>query len=592
MPYRLVAFGGLSLCDAESNRKIAVPRKALALMAVLAVLGRKPYARESLVALLWPDGGDAGRAALKQSIYELRQALRSSGLIVGAAELALDPTEVGSDVAELEAAVEAGNWSRVAELHTGPFLEGFHVKGSPEFEHWVDTHRARYDAHFREAVESLAGSAAARGDVAASVTLWRRLAAHDPLNGRVAVRLLQALAASGDPAGALTHYQVHTRLLRHQLDVPPDAEVVAAAEAIRAQLSAGAGQRPRVSHPPTDETHVRAGGRARTWMTARVMWTAAATVAVLAAAFASTSLRRSDARVVASLILPPNAAMRVTVDSHLDKVYVDGGASFDAALAVIDGRTFTTRVLPHGAGVAVDPVTHWYWSGDARARAIVVRNGRTDAEIGRIAVSGCPHAFALTGVRVWIAQQCEDHLSVVDSRDRHLIHDAAVRTMSRQEVGGAKGMGEVFVNPNTGIAYFSKDGIPQRMDPNGWQMRETPRFEGPVIAVNEAANRLYVRIDRGLRVIDGASEQLLSDVELPGTPARAAIGFGGRRVYVAITAGLAVLDGDANRLLSVVSLGNGFAADGVAIDVARNRAYVSGNDETGTRMLKVVSLDN
>lgn len=584
MPLRLIGFGELTLRQLESGKQPAVPRKGLALMAILAASGSKPVSRERMVALLWPESGDSARQALKQTIYELRQTLRNAAVIVGTSELSLDPVLISSDVAELESANTASDDERVVGLYRGAFLDGFHVRDSVEFDHWADAKRAYYASVFRESLERLAGDASRRGDRGTAVDLWRRLAAHDRLSARVAVGLIESLAASGDIAGALAHYQTYRTTLHEQLEMAPEPIVAAAVERIRSRGTSAQPGPPTLPHPALNES---AGARprmpARRWILLTVV--ACVVVAVIVGAV----LRDGRARVLSSVSLPARA-YRVTVDPHIGKVYVDGGASFDAALSVVEEQADTLRVVPHGAGSAVDPVTHWYWSGDYGGRFVVVRNGRTDAEIARVPVPGCPHAFAIAGEHVWVAQQCDDHISVIDSRERRVIRHIPISTLSREEVGGAKGMGEIFVNRNTKVAYFSKDGIPHRLDPAKWEMRETHGFDGPVIAINESTNRLYVQIEHGLRIMDGASEKMIGQVLLPSTPSRAAVGFGGREVYVTTSAGLVALDGQTQRVLYVLPLGEGFVADAVTVDVARNRAYVAGNERSGARSLKIVAL--
>src|SRR5687767_7002246 len=139
MPFRLVALGELSLYASDQGRKLAVPRKGLALMAVLASAGARGVPREKVAALLWPESEDSGRGALKQTIYELRQTLGNHSVVIGTVELTLEATEINSDVGDLESAHAAGEWTRVVELYTGPFLDRFHVRGSAEFDHWVDS---------------------------------------------------------------------------------------------------------------------------------------------------------------------------------------------------------------------------------------------------------------------------------------------------------------------------------------------------------------------------------------------------------------------------------------------------------------------
>ena len=600
MTFRLVALGELSLYASDPGRKLAVPRKGLALMAVLASAGARGVSREKVASLLWPDSEDAGRGALKQTIYELRQTLGNHSVVAGTAELALDPTEISSDVGDLESAHAGEQWTRVVQLHTGPFLDRFHVRGSAEFDHWVDSRRLRYSEMYRNALEKSARASAATGDHQTATTLWRRLAAEDPLNSRAALGLIEALAIAGDPAGALTHYRVHEQLLREELGTQPDAALKTAVERIRAGV-AGPTREANGSVAPADsraaekpampEAGIAPPSRSEPLRekTIRRLWLPVVLLLLTAGALAAAWSERSPASMLASIPLPANSS-RVLVDPHLNRIYVDAGASYDHSLTVVDGETKTAARLPYGAGAAIDPLTQWLWSGDYGGRFVVVRNNRSNAELGRIPVPGCPHTFAIDGRRAWVAQQCDDHITVIDNRTRAVIRHIPVPTLSRDEVSGAKGMGEIFVNRTTGIVYFWKDMIPHRLDPATWEMRETSDIDGPIFAVNEPTNQLYARIDNGLQVIDGATEKVVAHVKLPATPARVAIGFGGRRVYVATPQGLSVLDGRTHRVLWTMSFEDDFTPYGLAADDGRDRVYVLGTAADGRQSLKILRL--
>src|SRR5437660_10894359 len=74
-------------------------RKAIALVAYLA-LARRPAAREEVAALLWPESDHTrGRAALRRTLSSLQSALDGRGLVVEGDTLALEQT-VGTDVEE------------------------------------------------------------------------------------------------------------------------------------------------------------------------------------------------------------------------------------------------------------------------------------------------------------------------------------------------------------------------------------------------------------------------------------------------------------------------------------------------------------
>jgi DNA-binding SARP family transcriptional activator/DNA-binding beta-propeller fold protein YncE len=614
MPFRLVTLGELSLREHDAGRKLAIPRKALALMAVLASAERGGLTRERILSLLWPNAESSGRGALKQMIYELRQTLGNPNIIAGTAELALDPAEITSDAADLDEAYRGRRSSRVVELYAGPFLDQFHLRESAEFEHWLDRRREHYRDLFRKSLEESALTAEQSGNFEAAVNLWQRLSAEDPLEGRAAMGLINALDAAGNAPGALKHYALYARLLQDELGSAPDSKVAALAEEIRAGRNAaltgsvrnfGDGTR-------TDDSQVNAAApanaappflagavapeQART-PTMRLPWSrlairaGIAALAVVAVAFAAAWRDRSGAHVLNSIEMPPNGSLRVTVDLEMNKVYADAGASFDNRLTTVDADSHKFRSLPHGSGVLADPVTHWYWSGDYGGRFVVVRNGRTDAEIGRIDVPGCPHQLAATEAMILVAEQCDDQISVIDARTRALIRNIRVATLSRAEVGGAKGMGEIMVNPNTRVAYFWKDMIPERLDLATWVVREASGFGGAVMAVDSANNRLYVRIARGLRVIDGATERALTDIELPGfLRGRVAVGFGGRRIYAATSEGLSIIDARSARLIRTKTFADGFVPDDVAVDDAKGRAYVLGALANGRRFLKIVDV--
>jgi len=233
---RINTLGGLSVCDAtgaQISGAAAQPRR-MAILAVLARAGQRRVTRDKLLALLWPDADDErGPRALTQALYALRKDLGDESAIDGAKELRLDPELITSDVSEFAAAVSRGDDAKAAALYHGPFLDGFHVPGADQFARWVESERGALAAEYSRVLESLARSSRSAGDSGASIGWWRKLAALEPLNARVAVGLMEALSASGDRAGAIQHARVYELLVEQELDLPPDAEVVAMADRLR-----------------------------------------------------------------------------------------------------------------------------------------------------------------------------------------------------------------------------------------------------------------------------------------------------------------------------------------------------------------------
>ncbi|HSQ29728.1 MAG TPA: BTAD domain-containing putative transcriptional regulator [Gemmatimonadaceae bacterium] len=233
---RISALGGLSVRQEDGNPlsgAAAQPRR-MAILAMLARAGQRGITREKVLSLLWPDAdGERGPRTLAQALYALRKDLGAEAAISGSKELYLDPALVSSDVAEFAAAVARGDDERAVVLYHGPFLDGFHLPGADEFARWVERERAAIAAEHSRALESLARAARIAGNPSGAVAWWRKLAAIEPLNARVTVGLMDAMAAAGDRAGALQHARVYELLIEQELDLPPDKEVLAVAERLR-----------------------------------------------------------------------------------------------------------------------------------------------------------------------------------------------------------------------------------------------------------------------------------------------------------------------------------------------------------------------
>ena len=257
---RVRTLGGLSVDGvAESASRTPLQRRPLALLAVLAA-SRTGVSRDKLVAYFWPESDEErARNVLRQLVHTVRRDVGIPDLIVGSTELRLNPSLSTSDVAEFDAACDAGELDRAVAVYDGPFLSGFYLTNAPAFEAWKEGERARLAQRFARAVEQLASHATALGDHTRALESWRRLAAVEPLNSRVAIALMRALAAAGDVGGALAHARVHEAMMREELEATPGAEFEAAVAGVRSsserphKLEAGAATA-RPSHESVERT--------------------------------------------------------------------------------------------------------------------------------------------------------------------------------------------------------------------------------------------------------------------------------------------------------------------------------------------------
>jgi len=254
--FRLAALGGLSLGNSEAA-DVAIPRRRLALLALLAVAGDRGLSRDKLVALFWPDSSaEYARHSLEQLLYSLRHQLHP-GLFRGTDPISLNPEVVTSDVTAFEQALARGADHEAADVYAGDFLDGFYLSRSAEFERWVDEQRVRLRSAYAGAVQRIAEDAARRRDWSSAVAAWRRLVALDRLSSSSTLGLVRALVAAGDHAEALRTATAFEALVRGELGVPLDPSFERFLQTVRESrpnASAMAPARRRAAEPTPNRT--------------------------------------------------------------------------------------------------------------------------------------------------------------------------------------------------------------------------------------------------------------------------------------------------------------------------------------------------
>lgn len=222
--------------EGEPIRGPATQRRRLALLGLLAAYRDAGISRDKLLGHLWPETDtQRGRHLLSNAVYALRRALgREAILSNGSDGLRLNPDCVRVDLWDFLDALEQGELERASRLYAGPFLDGLFLSDAAEFERWTQGERDRLARLYAEALELLAQGRESEGDLRGAVARWRKLAAHDPFSSRIALRLMQALAAAGDTGAALQHARAHAALLRNELGVEPDEEIPEFLDQLRA----------------------------------------------------------------------------------------------------------------------------------------------------------------------------------------------------------------------------------------------------------------------------------------------------------------------------------------------------------------------
>ena len=351
----------------------AQPRR-LALLAILAAAGSRGVSRDRLIGLLWLDTDEEkARKGLNQALYALRQEIGSDDAIAGTRDLVLAPELVRSDVAEFRSAYGTGDLERSVALYEGQFLDGFHLPGASGFERWMEGERSALARDHATALEKLAKRAEDYHDATAAIDWWRRLASLDPLDGKTTLRLMEALVRAGDRVGALKQARIYEVLLSQELELPPDHEVIALADRIRAtDVVPTPSQTPAVSIPVTPRNGVPAVATAGT-----VTAAAPAAVATLSpnVAFQAVSAERNGGLAV----LEP-------LDGRLPEVHAGAGGE---AVVVAPPPAVAVPVPPAPTVVERPPVP-------ARAAAPPARGGISLARLAAgLVLAAALGAFAM-----------------------------------------------------------------------------------------------------------------------------------------------------------------------------------------------------
>src|SRR5437762_3052895 len=252
----LELLGTLSLRDETRPVPVAAQQKRpLGLLAILGLGGKPGLSRDRIEAYLWPESSAArAQHALDQTVYAIRHTLGSDVILATGRELRLNPDLVRVDVWAFEQAIRAGQWTAAVGHYKGPLLDGFHFADSHELESWIDTNRTRLRLEYQKAIEFLANSSAEAGDHSQSVTWWRRLADSDPLSAGAAKKLMLALSAAGDRAGAVKHARLYQELVRQELEIEPDSEIESLAASFSRHPTVGAAESPAVGKAVQDQS--------------------------------------------------------------------------------------------------------------------------------------------------------------------------------------------------------------------------------------------------------------------------------------------------------------------------------------------------
>jgi DNA-binding SARP family transcriptional activator len=209
-------------------------RKAIALLAYLAVTGRA-HTRDTLATLLWGDADEQhARGALRRTLSVLRTGAGDAVVTTSGDAVRAGP-EVWCDVVAFRAGLRGESAGLAAALGAfrGPFMSGFSLRDSPDFEEWQFLEGQALDRELSEALSKLVRELEARDDYTGALEHARRLLSLDTLNEEAHRLLMTLYASSGDLAAALRQYRECVRILEQELGVQPLSETTELYHALR-----------------------------------------------------------------------------------------------------------------------------------------------------------------------------------------------------------------------------------------------------------------------------------------------------------------------------------------------------------------------
>jgi DNA-binding SARP family transcriptional activator len=241
-----------------AGEPLAVPRRqARALLFHLAST-RQAFARQALHFLFWPDIPEAdARRHFTRLLTHLRRALPAPGVLQAADDrVSLDLRQTWSDVVEFDRLCAVQDPSRrfvalqqAVDLYRGPFLAGFSLPGSPEFEAWCLQEQCAQERLYLEALDALIKDCTARGAYQDAIVYAQRYLETDELAEKVHRRLIELYTLDGDRGAALHQFERCVTVLERELGVSPLPETRMAYEAAL-QAASVARAFPAAAPPP------------------------------------------------------------------------------------------------------------------------------------------------------------------------------------------------------------------------------------------------------------------------------------------------------------------------------------------------------
>ena len=207
------------------GQPLDVPRRQVRALLFGLAATLQPIPRERLGFLFWPDMPESeARRNLSRLLSHLRDALPDPTVVLTSGDsIELDARRVSSDVVTFRRLAsrrdEIEHLRQAAQLYRGPFLAGFSLAGSPEFEAWVQEQQRDCEQRYLEVLAVLIETLTERRAYDEAITYARRYLVIDELAEEIHRRLITLYAATGDRSAAQRQFESCVAALERELGV-------------------------------------------------------------------------------------------------------------------------------------------------------------------------------------------------------------------------------------------------------------------------------------------------------------------------------------------------------------------------------------
>jgi DNA-binding SARP family transcriptional activator len=204
-----------------------------------------PVPREHLCFLFWSNHTESeARRNLSHLLTHLRHSLPDPHLLdVDSDHVGLDQNRIRSDAMEFVAECDlyqripqVGQLYILDKLYRGPFLSGFSLPGSPEFELWAIARRTVFERMHLEVLAILVEEHIRLGELGNAIQYANNYLEINSFDEAMHRRLIELYGAISDRRAAMEQYQLCADVLRRDLGISPGAATQTAYRNVLADL--------------------------------------------------------------------------------------------------------------------------------------------------------------------------------------------------------------------------------------------------------------------------------------------------------------------------------------------------------------------